>query len=126
MPDRAFVDTNILVYLYSADEAYKRTITTHVFRSYSEPVVSIPILNELCNVMLKKLGVSKAGLRDVVQEISKATLIAKISANTIRKSIDMNENYQSFSRLNFLPLFITNKITLRNATRFIGDNGLDH
>jgi predicted nucleic acid-binding protein len=93
MLDRAFVDTNILVYLYSADEPYKRTVSTNVFRSYSEPVVSIPILNELCNVMLRKLGVSNAGVRDAVREISEASLIAKVSTNTIQKAIDMHEKY---------------------------------
>ena len=93
MLDRAFVDTNILVYLYSADEPQKRTIATNVFRSYIEPVVSIPILNELCNVMLKKLGVSNDGVRNAVKEISEATLIAKISTSTIRKAIDMHEKF---------------------------------
>lgn len=93
MLDRAFVDTNILVYLYSADEPIKRTIATNVFRSYSEPVVSIPILNELCNVMLRKLGVSNAGVRDAMREISEATMIAKVSTNTILKAIDMHERY---------------------------------
>jgi predicted nucleic acid-binding protein len=93
MLDRAFVDTNILVYLYSADEPIKRTIATNVFRSYSEPVVSIPILNELCNVMLRKLGVSNAGVRDAMREISEATMIAKVSTNTILKAIDMHAKY---------------------------------
>ena len=93
MLDRAFIDTNILIYLYSADEPDKRTVANDVFRCYTEPVVSIPILNELCNVMLKKLCLPSAQVRDAVQEISEATLVAKVAENTTLKAIELHEKY---------------------------------
>lgn len=91
MVDRAFIDTNILVYLYSGDELDKREIANNVFGCYSEPVVSVPIINELCNVLLKKFSVPN--IRGVVDEISKAAFVAKISENTVLKAIDLKEKY---------------------------------
>jgi predicted nucleic acid-binding protein len=93
MLDRAFVDTNILIYLYSSDEPDKRILANNVFKSFSEPVVSISILNELSNVMLKKLQVADQLVREAVREISAATIIAKISAQTTLKALDMHEKF---------------------------------
>ena len=91
MLDRAFIDTNIIVYLFSADEPDKRIIATDVFNCYSEPVVSIAVLNELCNVMLKKFSIPSINMQNVVHELSRAAIIVNGTTNTIRRAIDIHE-----------------------------------
>ena len=50
---RAFLDTNILVYLYSSKEPEKRDICIIEVDKYTR-IVSIQTLNEFSNVLFKK------------------------------------------------------------------------
>ena len=53
MNDRAFLDTNILIYLYSQEESNKPRVAQNILNSYY-CVVSLQTLNELSNVWAKK------------------------------------------------------------------------
>jgi predicted nucleic acid-binding protein len=46
---RAFIDTNIFVYLYSEDETEKQVIAQKPFDKY-ECVISTQVLNEFSNI----------------------------------------------------------------------------
>ncbi|MGA1841698.1 MAG: PIN domain-containing protein [bacterium] len=55
MKDKVFIDTNILIYLYSEDEIEKQEIAEDLSNQYS-PIISIQVLNEISNVMIKKMN----------------------------------------------------------------------
>ena len=52
MNGKAFLDTNIIVYLYSDSEIEKRNAAYHAVDSHA-CVTSTQALNEICNVWLK-------------------------------------------------------------------------
>jgi predicted nucleic acid-binding protein len=54
MNGRAFVDTNIFIYLYSEDESEKQEIAQKAINKY-ECVISTQVLNEFSNICIKKL-----------------------------------------------------------------------
>jgi predicted nucleic acid-binding protein len=102
MLDRVFIDTNILIYLYSEDEPQKRAKAIALFNCYDERIVSIPILNELSNVLLKKCNIAIPKVHDIVDEIVQATIIARISEKIVHKTLDLKARY-GFS---YLTVFI--------------------
>ena len=53
MKDKVFIDNNILIFLYSEDEIEKQEIAEGLSKQYST-IISIKVLNEISNVMIKK------------------------------------------------------------------------
>ena len=53
MPDRVFIDTNILVYFVS-DEREKRKLSENIIFSNSMKIISTQVINEFLNVSYKK------------------------------------------------------------------------
>jgi predicted nucleic acid-binding protein len=51
MSSRAFVDTNIFIYLYSEDEAQKQEIAQKAINKY-ERMISTQVLNEFSNICI--------------------------------------------------------------------------
>ena len=58
MRDKAFLDTNIIIYLYSEDDELKRSAACYVLDNYN-CVTSIQVMNESCNVWFGKYKWSK-------------------------------------------------------------------
>jgi len=56
MKDRVFVDTNILIYLYSVDEPEKRQTVENAIIG-KDCVISVQVLNEFSSVCLRKLNI---------------------------------------------------------------------
>jgi predicted nucleic acid-binding protein len=54
MNGRAFIDTNVFIYLYSEDENEKQIIAQKVVDKY-ECTISTQVLNEFSNICIKKL-----------------------------------------------------------------------
>jgi predicted nucleic acid-binding protein len=53
MKDKAFLDTNVLIYLYSVDEPHKQAKASESFLRY-ECITSVKAFNEFCNVLIRK------------------------------------------------------------------------
>lgn len=92
MRDRAFVDTNVFIYLYSNDEPEKRDKSLQVFEDY-QCVTSTQVLNEISNVMLKKFKIGPEQIILVIQEIEKNCLVNLINTTTIQKALEIQKIY---------------------------------
>jgi predicted nucleic acid-binding protein len=68
MPDKAFLDTNILVYAFSLNDSRKKAAEDLMVRGGT---VGIQTLNEFVNVERYKLKVSWAGILDWLRIIDK-------------------------------------------------------
>jgi len=55
MSGKAFLDTNLFVYMQSASDATKKEISYRTLENF-DCAVSTQVLNEFCNVALKKLA----------------------------------------------------------------------
>jgi predicted nucleic acid-binding protein len=93
MKDRIFIDTNVLIYLYSEDEIEKQKISENLVNQYS-PIISIQVINEICNVMIKKLNLDLQTVSDVISELSEYCIIKTITIETIRYAVKIVEKYK--------------------------------
>jgi len=55
--DKYFIDTNLLVYLFSNKEPFKKNISLEIFKNAyttGKGIISYQVIQEFCNVALKK------------------------------------------------------------------------
>jgi predicted nucleic acid-binding protein len=71
MSGKTFLDTNIVVYLYSGDEPEKRAVA-HALIEQNNPVVSTQVLSELANTLSRKFGLSYEVVEQAVAEVRDA------------------------------------------------------
>jgi predicted nucleic acid-binding protein len=90
--DRAFLDTNILVYLYSDTEIDKRKRALSIIDLYDR-IISTQVLNEFCNVCIRKLKFSIPAISVTVQTICQKFSVAKIDNFSINKALHIHEKY---------------------------------
>jgi len=95
MPDRVFLDTNILIYSYSEDEIKKQTIANNILEEYSENmVISKQVINELINVLFKKFKLSSNDIENVVLELDTFIPIVDFDITTQIKALRLKEKYK--------------------------------
>lgn len=94
MPDKVFLDTNILVYLYSSTEVEKQKIAQMCVDQLSElGWISTQVLNELNNVLYRKFSLPYDVILSVMAEMESYFQIAVVSPSTIRQALLLGERY---------------------------------
>ena len=93
MKDNVFIDTNILIYLYSEDEVEKQQIIENLTNQFL-PVISIQVLNEISNVMRKKMKLDFQVISGVIDELSTYCIIRGLTIETIKSAIKIAEKYK--------------------------------
>lgn len=92
---RIFVDTNILIYLYSYDESYKRGAVEGLlnFSNY-HVVMSTQVINEFISVMRKKRLTVFSTLIKTIEECYSYFNIARVRLRTIKAAVNIAEKYK--------------------------------
>ena len=100
MTDRVFVDTNVLIYLYSTTEPDKKRIAQEIFVKY-KCIISTQVLNEFCNVCIKKWKYDCADIEKALDEILDNCFLVGVGQGTIRKALKIQKGlgYQYFDCL---------------------------
>lgn len=93
MPDKVFLDTNILIYGYSQDEADKQQRAIECVQS-GEVWISTQVLNETINVFRRKFSLEYSQIRAVVAEFTEQFEIAIVSVTTIETALNLAERYR--------------------------------
>ena len=90
--DRAFLDTNIFVYLYSGTEPHK---CAHIFSAINayHRVISTQVLNEFCNVCIRKMKLSVPFVKNAVEEICETCELLAVDDVTIMEALGVHEKY---------------------------------
>jgi predicted nucleic acid-binding protein len=91
--DKIFIDTNILIYLYSEDELRKRAIVEKLLNPSINACISTQVINEFVNVMHKKKGVSFKHLMSSVKELEEFFLIVYLDTLVINKALSIAQRY---------------------------------
>jgi len=91
--DRAFFDTNILVYLYSDHETDKQNKAFDVFNK-SERFVSTQVLTEFCNICLKKLHFLASEIDNALLEICEACNVIIVDDSDLRHALSIHDKYK--------------------------------
>ena len=89
---KAFLDTNLFIYLYSDSDTSKKEQVIKSINQY-ERFVSTQVLNEFCSVCIRKLRLPIASIRDALKEIKNTCNLILIDDATVEMALDFNEKY---------------------------------
>jgi predicted nucleic acid-binding protein len=90
----AFIDTNVLVYAYSENDLHKKALSVYVLDAY-ECIASTHILNEFCNVCIKKLHFPIERIHRSLDEILDVCGLFVVNEHIIHNALDVHERYQT-------------------------------
>jgi predicted nucleic acid-binding protein len=90
---KAFIDTNVFVYLSSKDDPEKQQTAKDVLNAY-ECVVSMQVINELCNVLLKKYGKSVTEIKTTIEAVETVCELTVVTVATTDKALDLHARYR--------------------------------
>ncbi len=95
MLDKAFLDTNILIYAYSEDEPKKQSIALELIDSFDNSVIiSKQVINELSNILLKKFKLASDQVENVLLEVDNVLQIVDFDLTTQIKALKLKDRYQ--------------------------------
>ncbi|MCL2202914.1 MAG: PIN domain-containing protein [Defluviitaleaceae bacterium] len=89
---KAFIDTNILVYAFTADEPVKREKAL-AFLDERPCVISTQVLKEFTYVLLKKSQVKPKAIGKIVHEISEVATVVNEEAALILAAVEIYKRY---------------------------------
>ena len=103
MPDRAFLDTNVLVYLHSENNDKKRDDAKNLLDEY-KCVTSLQTFNELSNVWFRKFNLDSIKIEEHLDNIELVCdEILSINRATINSALAIKNRY-NFSYYDSLML----------------------
>ena len=88
--DRTFFDTNVILYLFSADAA-KAGRAEELLASGGQ--ISVQVLNELASVARRKLGFSWHEVIDMTTQLQYVCPVAPLTAETHARGLQTAERY---------------------------------
>jgi len=92
MNDKAFIDTNIFIYLYSEDEIQKQEISQITVNKY-DCIISTQVLNEFSNVCIGKLNKPTEEVELAVNEIIEQCTVSLIEKHNIKQALEIHGLY---------------------------------
>lgn len=92
MPADRFIDTNILLYLYSADEPEKQFRARQLVKEGAW--ISTQVLSEMANVLHRKFGVAYPDIAAALLEIRAACAVHQVTPNTIARALVLAGRYR--------------------------------
>src|SRR3972149_11136883 len=91
--DRVFIDTNVLVYLYSGDESAKKTAAMAAVGN-GTACVTTQVLGELTHVLTKKFLLPATNVQGVVHEVCDACEVHPVTPELIVAALRLREQYR--------------------------------
>jgi predicted nucleic acid-binding protein len=92
MKDKAFIDTNIFIYIYSEDELSKSKTASETVEDY-DCIISTQVLNEFSNTCIKKLQKTSEEVKSAIDEMRADCTVLSISDETIDKALELHTRY---------------------------------
>jgi predicted nucleic acid-binding protein len=89
---KAFVDTNIIVYLYSQTDRLKRDRAYSALTQYDRQV-STQVLNEFNHVCIKKWRFAGEKIQKIIKQICLYCDMLYVYESTIEKALHIHEKY---------------------------------
>ncbi len=93
MKGKSFIDTNLIIYLYSDDEPDKKVRIEEILESLN-PIISTQVLSEISNVMLRKYKLGSEAVLKIVDELCDNFTIVEFSFVTIKKALFLQDRYK--------------------------------
>jgi predicted nucleic acid-binding protein len=94
MQDKIFLDSNILIYCYSNSELDKQKIARSIFENTNDIYISIQVINEVTNILFKKLKLATTDIINTILQISNLVTTFNFDINTQLEAIKIKEKYK--------------------------------
>ncbi|MHB9100625.1 MAG: PIN domain-containing protein [Sulfuricella sp.] len=88
--DKRFFDTNVVLYLLSADQA-KADRAEELLAEGG--IISVQVLNEFAAVASRKLGMSWPEIREVLDQVRAVSIVEPLSVETHERGLLVAERY---------------------------------
>ena len=111
MKSRVFLDTNLLIYLYSEDEVEKSRIVARLVEE-NDCIISLQVVNEFANVLIKKFKVSYVGVLEAIKELTIVFTISNLSISSITNAIQIHHKY----KLSYYDSLIVSSAQIEDCT----------
>lgn len=99
MTNKIFLDSNILIYLYTADEIKKTAKIQDLLNEYEFILISIQVLFEFTYIAHRKLKRNYADIEKALKEFNEAFDIVLITYDMLLQALKIASKYKySFSR----------------------------
>jgi len=92
MQDKKFLDSNIFIYAFSNQDIAKKNIASGLLLA-SEHTISIQVMNEVSNIMLRKLKLDNKDIKAFIEDAYSRYGVIEISRVTFLKACELRENY---------------------------------
>jgi len=93
MSAKTFLDTNVVVYLYSGDEPEKRSAALALIEQ-DDSVVSTQVLSELANTLSRKFRLPFDVVAQAVAEVRDACTVIPVLPDTITQALTLAQKYK--------------------------------
>ncbi|MDD5296617.1 MAG: PIN domain-containing protein [Rhodocyclaceae bacterium] len=94
MRGRLFLDTNVVLYLYSEDEPDKKIVAETLVRGAERAWISTQVLSEMANVLRRKYKLEYPDIAGAVTELRAACDIHVVTAETVALALRLGERYR--------------------------------
>jgi len=91
MKDKIFIDSNVIIYSYGKEEK-KKNISISLLKSV--PYISVQVLNEISNILLKKFQLSIEDIKASIDFLVKICRIKSVLPQTIKRALDLADRYK--------------------------------
>ena len=93
MRTKVFLDTNVVVFLYSGDEPEKQTAALSLIEN-NEAIVSTQVLSELANTLSRKFSLPYEVVAQAVAEVQEGSTVSLVMPETIAQALTLAKKYQ--------------------------------
>ena len=90
--DKAFIDTNIFIYIQRTDEPEKTRISKKAIEFF-DCVTSTQVLNETCNIFTRKYPASKDKIKRVLNSIQDNCTMLTVTNDYPARALDYHSKY---------------------------------
>jgi len=93
MSGKIFLDTNILVYLYSGDEPEKQAAALKLIEQ-NNANISTQVLSELANTLSRKFALPFDVVAQAITEVQESCTVLPVMPETISQALALAKKYQ--------------------------------
>lgn len=93
MRDRIFIDTNILIYLYSTEQD-KQQVALSLLEGEQTCCISTHVVMEFCNVLIKKLKYTQKEVAAALQDFKENFEIIDVKMSIIEYALRIQQHYR--------------------------------
>jgi predicted nucleic acid-binding protein len=93
MPAKVFLDSNVLLYLYSEDEPEKAALALQCAQE-PDAWISTQVLNEISNVLRRKQQQAYPDILNVLHELQSNFQVITVTTHTIEQALFLGERYR--------------------------------